>query len=197
MDTGGAVAAVTNPIDLDGADGLQGRAEVAGAALLHMRLQQQSLDLAAFALLPLFDQMQIHAHKTAASRSAPSDAYAKRFRELKTELAQIEFFSQGAVLRRMVKCGKPQCACRSKPSIRHGPYYEWTYKARGKIINVRLSAETAPIFQSAAKQYRKLKSILNRLQESVASGARQVGPGRRPSPSPLSKTPGISSYPRF
>jgi hypothetical protein len=103
--------------------------------------------------------------KRPASRSASSDAYSKRFQELKTELAQIEFFSKGTVLRRMVKCGKPLCACRSQPSKRHGPYYEWTYKAQGKTVNVRLNAETAPIFQAAAKQYSKLKSILNRLEK--------------------------------
>jgi len=89
----------------------------------------------------------------------------KRFQELKTELAQIEYFSKGTVLARMVKCGKSQCDCHTKPAKRHGPYYEWTYKAQGRTVNVRLSAETAPIFQADAKQHRKLKSILNRLEK--------------------------------
>ena len=98
------------------------------------------------------------------SPQSPIDSYAKRFQELKTELTGIEYFSKGSVLARMVKCGKPRCACRVKPSKRHGPYYEWTYKAQGKTVNVRLTAESAPIFQAAAKQYRQLKSILNRLE---------------------------------
>ena len=97
--------------------------------------------------------------------SAAIDSYATRFQELKTDLAGIEYFSKGTLLKRMVKCGKPQCACRTKPSKRHGPYYEWTYKAQGKTVNVRLSEEAAPIFQAAAKQYRLLKSILNRLEK--------------------------------
>lgn len=113
---------------------------------------------------------------------AASDTYAKRFQELKTELAQIEYFSKGTVLARMVKCGKPQCACRTKPSKRHGPYYEWTYKAQGKTVNVRLSKEAAPIYQAAAKQYRKLKAILNRLEklsrQALAKSARDAT--RRP-----------------
>lgn len=93
------------------------------------------------------------------------DRYSKRFQELKTELGHIEYFSKGTVLARMVKCGKPQCACGTKPSKRHGPYYEWTYKAQGKTVNVRLNAEAAPIFQAAAKQYRKLKTLLTRLEK--------------------------------
>ncbi len=103
--------------------------------------------------------------KRPAPRSAAIDSYSKRFQELKAELGKIEYFSKGTVLARRVKCGKPQCACRTKPSKRHGPYYEWTYKAQGKTVNVRLSAEAAPLFQAAAKQYRKLKSLLTRLEK--------------------------------
>lgn len=98
------------------------------------------------------------------SRSATLDAYAKRFQELKADLAQIEYFSKGTLLARMVRCGKPQCACSKDPSKRHGPYYEWTYKVRGKTVTVRLVREAAPSFRAAARQYRRLKTILNRLE---------------------------------
>lgn len=97
--------------------------------------------------------------------SAAMDAYAKRFQELKADLTQIEYFAKGTVLARMVRCGKPQCACAKEPSKRHGPYYEWTYKAGGKTVTVRLSPETAKFFQAAVRQYRKLKTILNRLEK--------------------------------
>jgi len=97
------------------------------------------------------------------SRSKAS-AYAKRFQELKADLAQIEYFSKGTLLARMVRCGKPQCACGKDPSKRHGPYYEWSYKARGKTVTVRLAPEAAPFFRAAARQYRKLKAILNRME---------------------------------
>jgi len=103
--------------------------------------------------------------KRLASQSATIDTYAPRLQQVKAQLTQIEYFSKGTVLARMVKCGKAQCACHTQPSKRHGPYYEWTYKAQGRTVNVRLSAETAPIFQAAAKQHRKLKSILHRLQK--------------------------------
>jgi hypothetical protein len=113
-----------------------------------------------------------------ASRPAALDPYAQRFQELKTELAQIEYFSKGTILARMVKCGKPQCACHTKPAKRHGPYFEWTFKAQGRTVNVRLSAETAPLFLAAAKQHRKLKSILNRLEklsrQALAKSARDA-----------------------
>ena len=85
------------------------------------------------------------------------DRYAQRFQELKRELDPVEYFLKGTVLQRRMKCGKPNCACRRDPTKRHGPYFEWTYKVKGKTVNVKLRPEQAPIYQAAAQQYRKLK----------------------------------------
>ena len=92
------------------------------------------------------------------------DRYAQRFRNLKRELQQMEYFAKGTLLKRMMKCGKAQCACRHDPTKRHGPYFEWTYKAKGKTVNVKLTPEVMPVFRAASQQYRKLRSLLNRLE---------------------------------
>src|SRR5579863_8204073 len=93
------------------------------------------------------------------------ERHAQRFRELKRDLQQLEYFCKGTVLKRMMKCGKAHCACASDPTKRHGPYYELTYKANGKTINVKLSPEAVPLYRAAAQQYRKLKALLNRLDK--------------------------------
>ena len=102
------------------------------------------------------------------SKTTPSAvvlrAQAQRFRQTRRELLQLEYFLKGTVLKRMMKCGRPQCACHHDPSKRHGPYFEWTYKANGKTVNVKLTAEAAPIYKAAVKQHRKLKAILARLE---------------------------------
>ncbi len=90
---------------------------------------------------------------------------SKRFAELKASLTKIGYFSKGTLLVRMMKCGKPQCACRSDPAKRHGPYFEWTYKRNGKTVNVQLKAEAAPFFRAASKQHRQLKAILARMEK--------------------------------
>jgi len=89
----------------------------------------------------------------------------QRFLELRRDLEQIGYFCKGTVLKRMMKCGKSQCACASDPTKRHGPYFELTYKANGKTVNVKLSPEAAPLYKSAAQQYRKLKTLLSRLDK--------------------------------
>jgi hypothetical protein len=71
----------------------------------------------------------------------------------------------GTVLKRMMKCGKAGCACAADPDKRHGPYFELTFKANGKTVNVKLSPEAAPLYNAASLQYRKLKTLLNRLEK--------------------------------
>jgi hypothetical protein len=97
-------------------------------------------------------------------RTAIPDRYAQRFRALKQEFQQLEYFCKGTLLKRMMKCGKTQCSCRQDPEKRHGPYFEWTYKAKGKTINVKLTRDVMPMFRAASHQYRKLRSLLNRLE---------------------------------
>ena len=116
-------------------------------------------------------------------RAAPVDPYARRFRQLKRELENLEYFCKGTVLERRMKCGQPGCACHQNPSKRHGPYWEWTYKAQGKTMNVRLSAAAGPIYKAGSLQYRKWKLLLSRLEQlsrsALASLAKQTESGRQ------------------
>ena len=96
--------------------------------------------------------------------AARPEANQQRFRQALQELQQLDYFLKGTVLKRMMKCGRPQCACSRDPAKRHGPYFEWTYKVKGKTVNVKLSPRAAPLYQAAAKQRRKLKIVLARLE---------------------------------
>ena len=89
---------------------------------------------------------------------------AQRFESLKRQLVQLDYFCKGTVLKRMMKCGHKQCACHHDPSKRHGPYFECTYKVHNKTVNLRLYPEAAPLYRAAIQQYRKLKSLLGRME---------------------------------
>src|ERR1039457_583139 len=45
------------------------------------------------------------------------EADAKRFEELKVDLARIEYFSKGTLQSRMIKCGKPKCPDRKSTRL--------------------------------------------------------------------------------
>jgi hypothetical protein len=89
---------------------------------------------------------------------------AQRFASLKQEVMQLDYFCKGTVLKRMMKCGNPQCACHRDPARRHGPYFECTYKVRNKTVNLKLYPEVTPLYRAATQQHRKLKSLLTRLE---------------------------------
>ena len=89
---------------------------------------------------------------------------AQRFESLKRQLVQLDYFCKGTVLKRMMKCGHQQCACHRDPAKRHGPYFECTYKVHNKTVNLRLYPEAAPLYRAAIRQYRKLKSLLGRME---------------------------------
>jgi hypothetical protein len=110
--------------------------------------------------------------KSSSSSAAALERSRQRFAQLKGELQQLEFFCKGTVLRRMMRCGKAQCACHKDPAKRHGPYFQWTYNANGKTVTIRLTSETAPLYQAAARQYRKLKAALHRLERLSATALR-------------------------
>jgi hypothetical protein len=91
--------------------------------------------------------------------------YAQNFHGLKQELNTVTYFCKGTVLKRMMKCGQQRCACHKDPAKRHGPYFEWTFKEKGRTVNRRLSPEEASVYQAATQQYRKLHSVLKRMEK--------------------------------
>ena len=111
--------------------------------------------------------------KPSPSTTAALERHRQRFAVLKGELQPLEFFCKGTVLRRMMRCGKAQCACQKDPTKRHGPYFQWTYNAHGKTVTVKLTPETAPLYQAAARQYRKLKAALHRLERLSVNALNQ------------------------
>jgi hypothetical protein len=106
------------------------------------------------------------------------DPLRSRFRQTRQQLQQVDYFLKGTVLKRMMKCGQPTCACQRDASQRHGPYFQWTYKLQGKTVSVTLSPQVAPLYQAATKQHRQLKLILARMERlsrtALARLARQA-----------------------
>jgi hypothetical protein len=106
------------------------------------------------------------------------DPLRSRFRQTRQQLQQVDYFLKGTVLKRMMKCGQPTCACQRDASQRHGPYFQWTYKLQGKTVSVTLSPQAAPLYQAATKQHRQLKVVLARMERlsrtALARLARQA-----------------------
>jgi hypothetical protein len=102
--------------------------------------------------------------------------FRRAYAVLARSLANVGYIFPGSVTKRFIPCGKSSCRCATDPKQRHGPYYEWTRKVRGKTATIRLTAEQARLYQEWIKNRRGLKKILARMQDlSIRAAQAQIG----------------------
>ena len=94
---------------------------------------------------------------------------------LKQAVGSLGFVRPGSVVRRFMPCGNPGCRCMADPPQLHGPYYQWSYKVRGKTVSVRLNEAQARLCEEWLQNHRQLR-VLVRL---VPVGFHVVHPGRQ------------------
>lgn len=82
---------------------------------------------------------------------------------LRRSLVGIGYIFPGSVVKRFMPCGNPSCRCAADPEQRHGPYYEWSRKVRGKTATARLTAGQARLYEGWIRNRRKLKKTLARM----------------------------------
>src|SRR5438067_11067046 len=58
--------------------------------------------------------------------------YRREYARLKTRLREIGFICEGTLVERWMQCGKPNCACATDRASQHGPYYQLSWKEKGK-----------------------------------------------------------------
>jgi hypothetical protein len=89
----------------------------------------------------------------------------RAYEALKREITSLGFARPGSLVTRMVSCGNLSCRCAGDVSARHGPYYQWTTKVRGKTRTLRLTPDQARQCARWIENHRKLKSLLQRMEE--------------------------------
>ena len=99
--------------------------------------------------------------------------YEDQYRALLGELAGLGFVSPGSVALRETSCGKPGCKCMADPPRRHGPYYQWTRKVKGKTVSRQLSPAEAELFQEWITNRRQLQRVTRDL-ERVSAKAGEI-----------------------
>ena len=92
-----------------------------------------------------------------------SDA-RRKYEALKRELLRLDFARPGSLVRRFMQCGKPGCRCMAEPPMLHGPYYDWTYKVRGKTIGIRLTEDQAKACEEWITNHRHLRRIVRKME---------------------------------
>jgi len=84
----------------------------------------------------------------------------QRIDDIKTQIAALDYACSGTLLRRMKKCGKATCRCASDPHQRHGPYFEWSYREKGRLAHRIVDPEQAEWIRTAINNNRAMLKLL-------------------------------------
>lgn len=87
----------------------------------------------------------------------------RKYDRLRKELARVGYLWVGTVLKRSMPCGRKECGCSQDPGSRHGPYYYWTRKVKGKTVSKLLNPAEGKLYMEWAGNRKKLQRTLDRM----------------------------------
>ena len=118
-------------------------------------------------------------------------SYAKQYREVKQRMREVGFICAGSLVERRVTCGNPKCPCSRDPEKLHGPYYQLSWKEKGKSVSRFLSSEEATLYREWLNNRYKLTAIIDKMYDisqevraymlpAKAAGKKQPARTRKP-----------------
>ena len=95
----------------------------------------------------------------------PSTDTDIQLERLKREILKLGYVRPGSLVRRFMPCGNPLCRCMGRPPQLHGPYYQWTYKVKGKTRTVRLNENQVRLCQAWIRNHRHLRRLVRKMEQ--------------------------------
>ena len=86
------------------------------------------------------------------------------YQAAKARLSEVGFICEGSLSRIYTCCRNPNCRC-ADPEQRHGPYWQLSWKERGKTVSKLLSAEDASLYQEWTDNRCRLEATLEQMRE--------------------------------
>jgi len=90
------------------------------------------------------------------------DAMRRRYKRLAAQLPKLGLVLRGTITQRTIVRNKPKTPGGRKT---YGPYYQWTWKDKGKTVTVNLTASQAKLYQRAIDNQRKLERIVREMRD--------------------------------
>ena len=117
-------------------------------------------------------------------------SYVKQYREVKQRIHKVGFICAGSLVERRMTCGNPKCLCSRDPEKLHGPYYQLSWKEKGKSVSRFLSSEEAVLYREWIDNRGKLTAIIEKMYDisqqvrgfmlpAKAAGKRQPARGKK------------------
>ncbi len=102
--------------------------------------------------------------------------YRAEYARLKARLRKVGFICQGSLTERWMRCGKPNCACARNSARRHGPYFQLSWKERGKTLSRRLPLKHAALYRRWVANRQRLESLIQKMQQVSRKARRHLLP---------------------
>ncbi|MFA6569390.1 MAG: DUF6788 family protein [Victivallales bacterium] len=85
-------------------------------------------------------------------------------RKLKSKLMRTGLIAQGTITERRIERRRRRGG-RTKSNAEYGPYYQWTFKRKGKTVTVNLSGRQEKTFRKAIDENRNVENIISEMRD--------------------------------
>ena len=86
----------------------------------------------------------------------------RRHARLAQKLSRVGLLAQGTITERTIEREDTNEPGKTR---RYGPYYQWTFKNKGKTVTVNLSKEQVKHYERAIENHRRMEAIVTEMRE--------------------------------
>jgi Family of unknown function (DUF6788) len=156
-----------------GGDSFQGR-QRGGVGRHSSALRNGSLSTGSSTRIILIDTRMPRPKTVDLRRQEQLRQCRSEYARLKARLREVGFICEGSLVERWMQCGKPNCACTSDPASLHGPYFQLSWKEKGKTVSRRLSVEHAALYRQWIANRQRLQSIIQTMHRVSRKARRHL-----------------------
>jgi hypothetical protein len=85
----------------------------------------------------------------------------RRIQKIKQTIGELGDLRPGTLSQQYNVCGQPNCRCKASPPVKHGPYYQISFKWHGKSSSHFVREEDLAEVQQQLGNYRRLRELVD------------------------------------
>src|SRR5262245_4034519 len=89
------------------------------------------------------------------------ESLEQRIQKIKQQIGKLGDLRPGALSQQYNVCGSAGCQCKASPPIKHGPYYQISFKRHGKSSSQFVREEDLTEVQQQLENYRRLRELVD------------------------------------
>ena len=89
------------------------------------------------------------------------ESLEKQIHKIKLQIGKLGDLRPGALSQQYNVCGSPGCQCKASPPIKHGPYYQISFKRHGKSSSQFVRQQDVAEVQQQLQNYRQLRDLVD------------------------------------